>query len=230
MVDNSEPSGMAPPTANAMTGYSLAYSNDFTGSTLSSGWDAYSGKPSGDAGAQWGTAHVVEGGGIMSLNAWQDPAYNNEWVTGGVSQSTTRTYGAYYVRSRVTAAGPTNVELLFPATGWPPEIDFNETSGVSTATSATTIWAASGSSKSQVQFNVKIDMTQWHTWGVVWTPTSVTYTVDGQVWGTVNNASEVPQQPMRLDLQQQTWCSSNFACPTAPASMQVDWVAEYGAN
>ena len=221
---------MAPPMANAMTGYSLAYSNDFTGSSLSSGWNAYSGKPGGDDGAQWGTAHVTEGGGMMSLNAWQDPAYNNEWVTGGVSQATTRTYGAYYVRSRVTGAGPTNVELLFPASGWPPEIDFNETSGVSTATSATTIWADSGSNKSQVQFNVKIDMTLWHTWGVVWTPSSVTYTVDGQVWGTVNNASEVPQQPMRLDLQQQTWCSSNFACPTAPASMQVDWVAEFGAN
>ena len=26
-------------------------------------------------------------------------------------------------------------------------------------------------------------MTQWHTWGVIWTPTSITYTVDGSVWG-----------------------------------------------
>jgi hypothetical protein len=58
----------------------------------------------------------------------------------------------------------------------------------------------------------------------------VTYTVDGRVWGTVTNASEVPQVKMELDLQQQTWCSSGFACPTTPESMQIDWVTEYAAN
>jgi beta-glucanase (GH16 family) len=231
VTDSSEPSGEAPPGANAMTGYSQTYSDDFSGSALS-GWSAYSGQPSGDAGAQWGGAsHAVVGGGILSLDTFQDSAYNNEWVAGGVSQNLTRTYGAYFVRSRVTGAGPTNVELLFPATGWPPEVDFNETSGVSTGTSATTIWAVNSSgNKSQVQVQQTIDMTQWHTWGVIWTPTSVTYTVDGRAWGTVTNASEVPQVPMRLDLQQQTWCSSGFACPSVPQSMQIDWVVEYAAN
>jgi beta-glucanase (GH16 family) len=214
-----------------MTGHSQTFSDDFGGSTLS-GWSAYSGQPSGDSGSQWGGAsHAVVGGGLLSLKTFQDSAYNNEWVTGGVSQNVTHTYGAYFVRSRVTGAGPTNVELLFPASGWPPEVDFNETSGVSTGTSATTIWAVNGSgTKSQVQVQQSIDMTQWHTWGVIWTPTSVTYTVDGRVWGTVTNASEVPQVAMRLDLQQQTWCSSGFACPSAPQSMQIDWVTEYAAN
>lgn len=226
--DSSEPSGQAPPGANAMTGYAQTYVDDFSGSL--SGWSAYTGSPG--AGSQWGgVSHAVVSGGMLSLEAFQDANYNNEWVTGGVSQNLTRTYGAYFVRSRVTGAGPTNVELLFPATGWPPEVDFNETSGVSTGTSATTIWAVDGSgNKSQYQFQLSIDMAQWHTWGVIWTPTSVTYTVDGRVWGTIANASEVPQVPMRLDLQQQTWCTDNFACPTAPESMQIDWVAEYGSN
>ena len=39
--------------------------------------------------------------------------------------------------------------------------------------------------------------------------------------------SEIPAQPMTLDLTQQTWCASFWACPTAPQSLQVDWVAEY---
>ena len=30
-----------------------------------------------------------------------------------------------------------------------------------------------------------------------------------------------------LIIQQQTWCSSNFACPTDPQSSQLEWVAEY---
>jgi beta-glucanase (GH16 family) len=173
----------------------------------------------------------VVGGGLLSLNTWQDPAYNNEWVTGGLCQcGEPQTYGAYFVRSRLTGAGPTGVELLFPTSGWPPEIDFNETGGGITSSTATNIWAASGSSRSQSQSQLSIDMTQWHTWGVIWTPTSITYTVDGRAWGTFTVASEVPSQPMTLDLQQQTWCSSGWACPATPQSMQVDWVAEYRAG
>jgi outer membrane protein OmpA-like peptidoglycan-associated protein len=57
----------------------------------------------------------------------------------------------------------------------------------------------------------------------------VTYTVDGTIWAQVNDAAEVPQQDMWLTIQQQTWCSAtpSFACPTAPDSTDVDWVAEY---
>jgi len=229
--DGTEPSGMAPPSASALSGFSQSYVTDFSGSTLPSGWFTYSGKPGGDPGGQWDAGHVSVSGGLLSLNTYQDPSYNNEWVAGGLCQcGVTNTYGAYFVRSRVTGSGPTGVELLWPTVGWPPEIDFNETNGQTTGTSATDIWGpASGKSQKQVRLN--IDMTQWHTWGVIWTPTSITYTVDGRVWGTmVSGTVSVPNVPMTLDLQQQTWCSSGFACPTSQQSMQVDWVAEYSAN
>jgi beta-glucanase (GH16 family) len=166
---------------------------------------------------------------MLQLNTWQDPAYSDEWVTGGVCQcGYSQTYGAYFVRSRLTGPGPTGVELLWPvADVWPPEIDFNETGGDTTSTSATLHF---GSSNSQDQQTLSIDMTQWHTWGVIWTPTSITYTVDGRAWGTVAVSSEIPDQAMTLDLQQQTWCGSGWACPTSDQSMDVDWVAEYASN
>lgn len=169
---------------------------------------------------------------MLSLNTFQDPNYGNEWVTGGLCQcGSSQTYGAYFVRSRVTGAGPTAVELLWPTVGWPPEIDFNETGGDTSGTTATNIWALDSSGdKDQAQVNLNVNMTAWNTFGVIWTPTSLTYTVNGQVWGTFTNASEIPSQPMTLDLQQQTWCSSGWACPTAPQSMQIAWVAEYTAN
>jgi beta-glucanase (GH16 family) len=202
------------------------YVNDFTGTSLPQGWDAYSGTPGGDPGGQFGAAHVVVGSGLLQLNTWKDPAYNNEWVTGGVCQcGRAQTYGAYFVRSRVTGPGPTQVELLWPvADVWPPEIDFNETSGTTTGSTATVHF---GAANHQNQRTITIDMTQWHTWGVVWTPASIAYTVDGKVWGKVVARSEIPNQAMTLDLQQQTWCSSGWACPSAPQSMQIDWVAEY---
>jgi beta-glucanase (GH16 family) len=220
---------MAPPSANALSGYSESYVTDFGGSTLPSGWNPYSGTPGGDAGAQWATSHVSVSNGLLQLSTSQDPAYNNEWVSGGLCQcGVGMTYGAYFVRSRLTGAGPTGVELLWPvANVWPPEIDFNETGGSTSSTSSTVHYS---SSNTQIHRSLNIDMTQWHTWGVIWTPNSVTYTVDGQVWSTVTGASVIPNQAMTLDLQQQTWCSSGWACPTAPQSMLVDWVAEYSSN
>src|SRR5487761_2000796 len=220
---SSEPSGMAPPS-NSLAGYTQSYVTDFAGSSLPSGWYAYNGNPGGDPGAQWSGSHVVVGNGLLSLNTWQDPAFNNSWVAGGLCQcGVQRTYGAYFVRSRLTGAGPTGVALLWPAASvWPPEIDFNESYGGTTSTSATVHY---GASNQQIHSSLKIDMTQWHTWGVIWTPTSVTYTVDGKVWGSVTTTSAIPNQAMTLDLQQQTWCGSGWACPSAPQSMQVDWVA-----
>ena len=225
LTDPAEPSGQAPMSANALPGFTQTYVNDFTGTSLPTGWDAFGGTASGDPGSQFGSAHVTVANGLLSLNTWLDPSYGNEWVTGGLCQcGQPMTYGAYFVRSRVTGPGPTIVELLWPTAGWPPEIDFTETGGSTTSTTATVVWAENGG-QNQVQLNV--DMTQWHTWGVVWTPTMIFYTLDGNVWGTFDVASDIPHQPMTLNLQQQTWCSSNFACPTLPQSAQIDWVAEY---
>jgi hypothetical protein len=226
VVDATEPSGMAPPAADALPGYTQSYVTDFSGSSLPSGWEVFTGNPGGDAGAQWGAAHVTVGAGLLSLDTWKDPAYNNEWVTGGLCQcGVAHTYGAYFVRSRVTGPGPTQVELLWPTGNrWPPEIDFNESGGTTDWTSATLHFT---SNNEQDQRRLNLDLTVWHTWGVLWTPTSVTYTVDGKVWGSVHVASEISDVPMTLDLTQQTWCSWNYACPNSPQSMQVDWVAEY---
>jgi hypothetical protein len=227
-ADRSEPSRMAPPEANALAGYKRSYVNDFKGKRVPAGWNVYTGVPGSDPGAQWGRRHVVVRGGLLQLNTWRDPAYHDEWVSGGLCQCGHRqTYGAYFVRSRVTGSGPTGVELLWPAgPGWPPEIDFNETGGGTTVSTATLHF---GPTDQTVQQSITINMTQWHTWGVIWSPGSITYTVDGHVWGMIADPSEIPNEPMTLDLQQQASCTpgQDYACPSSPQSMQIDWVAEY---
>jgi Glycosyl hydrolases family 16 len=229
VTDSTEPSGMAPPDPGALAGYTQSYVTDFAGSSLPSGWEVFTGNPGGDPGAQWGASHVTVSDGTLDLNTWKDPAYGNEWVTGGLCQcGVAQTYGAYFVRSRVTGAGPSQVELLWPTGNrWPPEIDFDESSGTTNETTATLHFS---SANKQDQRSLNVDLTQWHTWGVIWTPDAVTYTVDGRVWGSVHVASEISAVPMTLDLTQQTWCSSFWACPNAPQSMLVDWVAEYTAS
>jgi hypothetical protein len=224
--DTSEPSGDAPPSATALTGYSLTYVNDFLGTTIPPGWDVFTGVPGSDPGGHFGISHVVVSDGMLELNTYRDPAWGNRWVTGGLCQcGVARRYGAYFVRSRYTAAGPNEAELLWPAGKvWPPEIDFNETGGSVTTTTTSVHF---GKKNTIVRSEVNINMTQWHTWGVIWTPTLITFTVDGTIWGTFNVASEISKVPMTLDFEQRQICEEHRQCPTKPTSMQIDWVAEY---
>ena len=232
-ADSSQPSGMDPPGANALAGYTQTYVTDFPGTSLPAGWYTYSGTPGGDPGARWASSHDVVGGGMLQLETYQDPAYNNQWVSGGLKMSgISQIHGAYFVRSRAvgTGPGPDDVALLWPANNsWPPEVDFNETLGSDTSSTATLHY---GSTNNMDYRTASIDMTQWHTWGVIWTSTSITYTVDGVVWGSTAVASEIPNTPMTLDLQQQTMCGAgvNWGCPTTPQSMDVNWVTEYAPN
>jgi outer membrane protein OmpA-like peptidoglycan-associated protein len=216
---------MSPPGPGALPGYQLTYTSNFSGSSPLAGWDEFAGTPGGDPGGIWAASQISVSGGVLELNAADN---GGQWVTGGLCQcGVAKTYGAYFVRSRLTGAGPSSVELLWPTgTDWPPEIDFNETFGGDTSSMATVHYAAANL---QEHSELDIDMTQWHTWGVIWTPTTITYTVDGRQWGEVTNSAEIPNQPMTLDIQQQTFCESGRACPTSPESVLVNWVAEYSS-
>jgi hypothetical protein len=226
--DISEPSGMSPPSANALKGYVQIYVNDFLGTRVPHGWDVFTGVPGGDPGGQFASSHVVVSGGLLQLNAWKDPKYNDNWVTGGLCDcALSQTYGAYFVRSRATGAGPNEVELLWPASNvWPPEIDFNESGGTLNSTGATVHFTTANST---VQRTVIINMSEWHTWGVIWTPEKILYILDGKVWGSINVAYAIPDVPMTLDLEQRAECELGRQCPSQPVSMLVDWVAEYTA-
>ena len=220
-----QPSGLAPPSANALSGYTRSYVDNFNGASIPAGWNVFTGVPGGDPGAQFGGHHVVVSGGLLQLNTYKDPAFHDEVVTGGICQcGLANKYGAYFIRSRVTGPGPNDAELLWPKVGWPPEIDFNENGGSISDTSSTLHFS---STNQMVQNFVTVNMTQWHTWGVIWTPSSIILVVDGREWGEYTTASEIPQRTMTLDLEQRTSCSKGLECPTVAESMEIDWVAEY---
>jgi len=226
IVDATAPSGMAPPAPDALKGYTLSYSTDFDGTTLPPGWDVFTGVPGGDPGGHFDAKHVVVGNGLLSLNTWRDPAYANKWVTGGLCQcGVSHVYAGYFVRSRITGGGPNEVELLWPLTNvWPPEVDFNETGSKATRTSATVHFGAANNID---QLGLAMDMTKWHTWGVIVSKKAITFTVDGEKWGIVTAKGEIPSKQMTLDLEQRASCQAVQDCPKVPVTMQVDWVAEY---
>jgi beta-glucanase (GH16 family) len=199
-------------------------------------WGTYYGQPGGDPGGWWESSHVVVSNGLLELQTYQDPKFDNRWVSGGVSNSKAlkQTYGKYEVRFRMDGGkGVSNVLLLWPvADHWPPEIDFGEDGGTTNARSSMSATLHYGTTNRQIQKSVSADFTQWHTLGVEWTPGKLVYTLDGQPWASVTDAN-VPSEPMEMDMQTQAGtCGDQWApCPdsTTPShvDMQVDWVAAY---
>ncbi len=221
-----EPSRQAPPGAHWLKGFTRTYCTDFSGSSLPRGWGKFQGVPQGDPTGYFDPSHVVVADGMLSLNTQHDPGLGGKWATGGVCQcGLGHTYGTFLVRSRITGPGDDDVQMLWPvAHVWPPEVDFNEGGGKATKTA----WYVHfRSTNRQIAKTLNIDLMQWHTWGVRWTPHLMTFTVDGRIWGVVRSIVAIPHEAMTLDLSQQTWCGIAPECPTKPLSMQVDWVAEF---
>jgi hypothetical protein len=223
-VARSEPSRLAPPPTHLLGGFTLSYCTDFPGRSIPPGWFKFSGVPGGDPSGLFARSHVAVSGGELSIKVMKHPG--SRWSSGGICHcGLPRLYGAFFVRSRVTGSGPDEIDLLWPVAHlWPPEVDFNE----SNAHTGTTTWSVHfGGTDSEVHGAARIDLLRWHTWGVLWTAQSIRFLVDGRLWGAVTKSSEIPHQPMTLDVQNQTFCGRGTECPAHPVAMQIDWVAEY---
>ena len=229
--------------APAQATWQLTYSNEFT-KPLGSEWELYWGEPGSDPGGWWDPSHVSVSGGTLDLRTYRDPATCilawgctsiNDYVSGGVKLLKAQTYGKYEVRLRAdNATGVPIVALLWPASnGWPPEVDFAEDRGESprTTNTATLHWGT-WEKPQQSSHEVKVNMSEWHTWGVEWSRERITYTVDGRAWATATG-STVPSVPMELALQAQTWnCGQGWElCPNTSTpsvtNYDIDWVAIY---
>jgi beta-glucanase (GH16 family) len=216
-------------------GWRQVFTDDFSGSQLDlSKWSVYSGRPGGDQAGWFDPHHVAVSHGMLVISAYRDRADRGHWATGGVSsgQGLVQTYGKYLVRVRFDrGAGVTHALLLWPASNsWPPEIDFSEGNGSGTVGTFATLHYGQQNYRSAAGLP-RLNLYQWHTLGVQWTPGEVQYTVDGRVWKTMRGKF-VPAIPMVLDLQTQIWpCGSWARCPDATTPrvvrMYVDWVVAY---
>ena len=238
------PSGLAMP--GAVAGWTQTFADDFTSSASLDHFDIYGGTPGDGSDACWAGTHVLVRGGQLILKGSKDPAAiatndcvgdANQIVTGGVKLATnSQLYGKYEVRLRVdNGQGVSAVALLWPTTNtWPPEIDFTEDNGSSPCSMimATEHWGISPDDLQQSEY-LSVNLSQWHTVGVEWSPGKIVYTMDGTPWDTQTNAN-VPNVPMQLALQTEAWqCGTstweecaNSSTPTE-IDMHVDWIVAY---
>jgi beta-glucanase (GH16 family) len=229
-----------------LPGWRQTVADDFTGGSLPADFyqSAYEGHPSNDPSqGTWLPSHVVVTNGMLELRDYQDPASNDpqadNWTGGGVMMSETQTYGMYEVRMKCTpGAGVSCIALLWGTNTWPPEIDFYEDAPTDNTREGMSATAHFSSATQQIQKDLSgIDMTQWHTYGVVWTPSTISYTVDGTTWASFANPDDNANDrygfagPMNLGLQIQV---GDGAFPTSQTpsevDLDVDWIVAYAQN
>jgi hypothetical protein len=112
--------------------------------------------------------------------------------------------------------------LLWPdSEQWPAdgEIDFPEgwLDGTITATAH-----HANPEGGKEQFNTGVTMTDWHVTTVEWTPSAVTFHLDGRLVGT--STTDVPQDPMHWVMQAGTNGSGTPPPDDARGRIQIDWL------
>lgn len=70
---------------------------------------------------------------------------------------------------------------------------------------------------------------EWHTYGMLWTSTSVKFYVDGVLGSEVVGATKLPQQAMYL-IYQMAIGNSSFGVPPAGSALTVDYVRVFSSN
>ena len=225
--------GTSPP--GSAGGWQLTYSTDFPGNSLPSGWIAYNGEPGGDPYGNWEPSNVSVSGGALHLMATSS-------AQGGVKfLGNPQTYGMYLVRMKgdyEPGLSINNLAILWPDQQgvWPPEVDFFEDLGGSRQFFSASLHAGpngNGDCCITVTPNQDSNATAWHTYGVQWTPSAITYTIDGRAWAStsrssISSSAQWPTIPMDLTLQSQ---NQDSAQPSGTIeTMTVAWVAEYAMN
>jgi beta-glucanase (GH16 family) len=159
------------------------------------------------------------------------------WMGAGVySRKVHTTYGEVQVRARYDhGAGTKAVALMWPEVGWPPEIDFLETSTDAdhSRNGLTTHYGTREDHGMQHDYVAAADgwhtdvipgydSADWHTYGTIWTPDAVTYTVDGRTVAV--QAGHAPDQRMWLGMQNGLGGTGPDASTPATVDFDVDWV------
>ena len=208
---------------------------DFNGS-LTDRWVPFSGVPGCCSDTVWSPTQVSVSHGRLTLR--NDPTAGT-WLSGGVGawdwSAATRQYGRWDARIRMDAGeGVSATALLYPRTGWPPEINYFEifeTWGERDQVQVTTHFKQGGS-PAQSQEAVSGNFRRWHVFSIRWTADRLVFKIDGSTVQVETDPARIPDQPMWPGFQTHVHRDSSGAWPTLAdgqrsVRMQVDWMRVY---
>jgi beta-glucanase (GH16 family) len=214
-----------------------AFADEFDGAALDrANWSTTYG---GDAmywnGAfRWDNRMLSVADGQVHIGLEKQP--DGIWETSGLATTPTDyapgfsfTYGKVEIRAKasqeVDGAGP--CFLLWPASNdhWPPEVDILETphgQGM-----FTNHWAGPEGEDVYESTFFDVDTTQWHVYGLEWTPERLTMTVDGEVMG--ETTANIPSEAMTVGLQGHVGTADDgwYGSPNGTGVDRLDIAVDY---
>lgn len=227
-------------------GWKLTWQDNFHGTGFPSGWISDDGGNGfGDRQLEWNTAANARsspGGGLV-LTATKGGAGRECWYgpctyTGAKIETTfSQAYGLFEARIKLPAGhGLWPAFWMIPAASSQSaagEIDVVEVNG-------TQPYLVSGYVHNQNVRNYRAasvldtpTASQYHTYGVEWTPRGITWLLDGQSYGHINAYPGWPfDQPFKMLLTLAvggTWPGAPSAATVFPAHMLVSWIRVYQA-
>ena len=193
----------------------------------------------GTSGSPLGLNPFSDQNGILTITAAPAPAAALPYLGGyqytsgmlNTQNSFSQTYGYFEMRAQLPAGG----QGLWPAfwllpenNGWPPEIDVLEQVSGSNSNIFSSVHDVSGNTGAS--FNVGDTSTGFHTYGVLWTPQTVTFYFDGQKLFSMATPADM-NQPMYMLMNLAvggSWPGSpNATTNWALANMKIDYVRAY---
>jgi len=232
------PAASAEAAPSGMSGWTRDFVDDFNGPLNTARWGRYeSSSPSSSKMlSEYDAANVYTSNGSMVLRTRD--AGGGDWRSAGVSGAPgfSATAGKWAMRAKFDRGyGIWYSFLLYPkGGGWPPEVDIAEGTAGGPRIMSTFHW--SGANLTDSRFKYGVDMSQWHTYGVVLSSGKLQFTIDGVVWATMLNSAS-PRIPMWLGLQ-----AGVKACPGSTgecvsssqtpkdSKIYIDWVAHWKAT
>ncbi len=135
-------------------------------------------------------------------------------------------YGRYAILFKAEPVpGYKTAWLLWPDSDtWPRdgEVDFPE-GNLNSKIDAFMHWQGGTEGNSQDAYSTNAVYTTWHTAVTEWTPTALTFYLDGQVIG--KSTSRIPNTPMHWVIQTETALDGTVPSNNAVGNVQIDWVA-----
>jgi beta-glucanase (GH16 family) len=208
-----------------MPDFTTVFQDDFNGSSLDTGvWRAqYSGQY-GNGMFRWDPGQLEVGDGKLTIATERE---GGSWVSGGLSTIPDgQTYGRYEFRARFEEGqGTVGVALLWPSDNvWDDEVDIIETNRPDRDG-----FTFSNHGNPQINNEVWVDVDNWHTYTLDWTPGSLTLSVDGRQVSQIT--TDVPDQQMSLGFQGQVMAPNEWWFGGGPdgstpnrVEIEIDWV------
>jgi beta-glucanase (GH16 family) len=137
-------------------------------------------------------------------------------------------YGRYVFRFRADAVlGYKLAMLLWPDSGvWPRngEIDFPE-ANLTSNIYAVVHYQGGTSGTDAAVIPSPYTPTAWHTATITWLPSGLTFQIDGTTVG--RSTTRIPNTPMHMVIQAETWTSGPAPTAAASGNVQFDWLTVY---